>query len=150
MSKSELKNFLDETRLAHLATVSRSGRPRASPIWYVYENGAFYFTTRLGRLKGKHVQQNSRAALRIATDERPYRAACAFGKATVVKENRDEWLERISFRYGEEDGKTWLPSAVKQPDRVVMVLRPERILSWHYGRGDSARQDNGESMATAT
>ncbi len=150
MSKSELKDFLDEPRLVHLATVSRSGRPRASPIWYVYENGAFYFTTRLGRLKGKHVQQNSRAALSIATDERPYRAVCAFGKAAVVKENRDEWLEKISFRYGKEEGKRWLSGAVKQTDRVVMVLRPERILSWHYGRGDSTRQDNGESMATAT
>jgi PPOX class probable F420-dependent enzyme len=150
MSKSELKDFLDETRMAHLATASKSGRPRASPVWYVYENGEFYFTTRLGRLKGKHIQENSRVALSIATDERPYRAVCVFGKATVVEQNRDEWLKRISFRYGKESGERWLSGALKQPDRVVMMLKPDRVLSWHYGRGDSARQDNGESMATAT
>lgn len=150
LSKSELKDFLDEPRLAHLATVSRSGRPRASPIWYVYEDGAFYFTTRRGRLKGKHIQQNSRVALSIATDERPYRAVCAFGRAVIVNENRDGWLEKISSRYGRDEGKTWLAGAIKQPDRVVMMLKPERILSWHYGRGDSSQQDKGESMATAT
>jgi PPOX class probable F420-dependent enzyme len=150
LSKSELNAFLDEPRMAHLATVSRSGRPRVTPIWYAYQNGAFYFTTRLGRVKGKHVQQNSRVALSIATDERPYRAVCAFGKAAILKENRDEWFERISFRYGKDEGREWVAKAIKQPDRVVMVLRPERVLSWDYGRGDSARQDKGESMATPT
>jgi PPOX class probable F420-dependent enzyme len=150
LSKSQLKVFLDEPRIAHLATSSKTGNPRVSPIWYLYENGVFYFTTRLGRVKGKHIQENRKVALSIATDQRPYRAVCAFGKALIVKDNRDEWLERISFRYGKRQGKSWLAGAVKQPDRVVMMLRPERILSWHYGRGDSLRQDKGESMATAT
>jgi nitroimidazol reductase NimA-like FMN-containing flavoprotein (pyridoxamine 5'-phosphate oxidase superfamily) len=116
----------------------------------VYENGVFYFTTRLGRLKGKHIEQNSRVALSIATEERPYRAVYAFGKGAIVKENRHEWLEKISFRYGRDEVKTWLAGAVKQPDRVVIMLKPERVLSWHCGRGDSSRQDSGESVASAT
>ncbi len=65
-------------------------------------------------------------------------------------EDRDGWLERISFRYGKEDGKSWLAQAVKQPDRVVMILKPTSTLSWDYGRGDASRQDKGESMATPT
>lgn len=150
LSKSELKVFLNEPRMAHLATSSKTGNLRVSPIWYLYENGVFYFTTRLGRVKGKHIKENPRVALSIATDVRPYRAVCAFGKAVIVKDNRDEWLERISFRYGKRQVKSWLAGAVKQPDRVVMMLRPKRVLSWHYGHGDSERQENGESMATAT
>ena len=150
LSKSEVKALLDEPRLAHLATSSRNGKVRVSPIWYAYENGIFYFTTRLSRLKGEHIQKNPEVALSVATDERPYRAVCAFGQARVVKVNRDRWLETISFRYGKDEGKSWLASAVKQPDRVVIMLKPERVLSWHYGRGDSSRQDKGESMATAT
>ena len=150
LSKSELKVFLDEPRMAHLATSSTTGNPRVSPIWYVYENGVFYFTTRLGRLKGKHIQENPRVALSIATDDRPYRAVCAFGKVVKVRDNRDEWLEKIYLRYGKRQVKSWLAGAVKQPDRVVLMLRPERVLSWHYGRGDSQRQDRGKSMATST
>jgi PPOX class probable F420-dependent enzyme len=150
LSKSELKSFLDEPRLAHLATSSKNGKPRVNPIWYAYENGVFYFTTRLGRVKGQHVQKNPFVALSIATDDRPYRAVCAFGKATVLKQNRDDWLKRISYRYGEEDGRSWLSSAVKQPDRVVMMLKPDRVLTWDYGRGDASRQEKGESMATPT
>lgn len=150
LSKSELKALLEEPRLAHLATSSKGGETRVTPIWYAYENGIFYFTTRLDRLKGKHILKNPEVALSIATDERPYRAVCAFGQATIVKSNQDKWLETISFRYGKGEAESWLASAVKQPDRVVMMLKPERVLSWHYGRGDSSRQDKGESMATAT
>ena len=106
LSKIKLKTLLDEPRLAHLATSSRNGNTRVTPIWYVYDNGLFYFTTRLGRLKGKQIQKNPAVALSIATDERPYRAVCAFGKAIVIMENREKWLERISFRYGEDEGES--------------------------------------------
>jgi nitroimidazol reductase NimA-like FMN-containing flavoprotein (pyridoxamine 5'-phosphate oxidase superfamily) len=121
-----------------------------SPIWYAYQNGTFYFTTRLGRLKGQHLKRNPAVALSIATDKRPYVAVCAFGKAQVLKENRDDWLKKISFRYGEDDAKEWLAEVVKQPDRVVIMLKPDCVLSWDYGRGDSERQEKGESMATPT
>jgi PPOX class probable F420-dependent enzyme len=136
--------------LAHLATASKKGKPHVNPIWYAYQDGMFYFTTRLGRVKGRHIKSNPSVALSIATDGRPYVAVCAFGNAQVLKENRDDWLKRISFRYGEEEGKEWLAEAVKQPDRVVMVVKPDRVLSWDYGRGDSSRQERGESMATPT
>jgi PPOX class probable F420-dependent enzyme len=150
LSKSELTTLLSEPRMAHLATATTKGRSRVSPIWFVYESGRFYFTTRLGRLKGRHVQQNPWVSLSIATDERPYRAVCAFGKVQIVQENRDKWLERICTKYGWEEGKGWLADAAKQQDRVVFVLKPSRVLSWHYGRGDSERQEKGESMVTPT
>lgn len=136
--------------MAHLATASTKGKPRVNPIWYAYQDRVFYFTTRLGRLKGQHIKHNPVVALSIATDVHPYVAVCAFGKAEVLKQNRDEWLKRISFRYGEKEGKEWLAEAVKQPDRVVVMLKPDRVLSWDYGRDDSSRQEKGESMATQT
>jgi PPOX class probable F420-dependent enzyme len=149
-SKLELEKFLQEPRMAHLATASTKGKPRVNPIWYAYQDGVFYFTTRLGRVKGRQMQSNPSVALSIATDGRPYRAVCAFGKVEVLKENRDIWLERISSRYGKEEERGWLASAVKQPDRVVMILKPDRVLSWDYGRGDSSRQEKGETMETPT
>lgn len=148
LTKSELLAFLSEPRMAHLATSSRNGKPRVNAIWFVFDHGCFYFTTRLGRVKGRHIQRNPQVALSIATDERPYRAVCAFGKAEIVQKERDEWLRRISDRYGEEG--SWLTDAVKQPDRVVFKILPDRVLSWHYGRDDAERQARGESMVTLT
>jgi len=121
-----------------------------SPIWFVYDQGCFYFTSRLGRVKSSHIQHNPNIALSVATDARPYRAVCAFGKVQLVQKDRDRWLERISFRYGEKEGREWLSEAVKQDGRVVFKLQPYRLLSWDYGRDDGERQDRGESMATPT
>ena len=150
LSKSELEAFLDKPRMGHLATSSRNGKPRVTPIWYIYDNGLFYFTTRLGRLKGQQIQRNPAVSLSIATDEHPYIAVCAFGKAEIVKEDRDKWMERLATRYKESDVKGYLARSTPQPDRVVIALKPERVLSWHYGRGDSKRQEEGKSMATET
>ena len=121
-----------------------------NPVWYAYQNGTFYYTTRLGRLKGQYVKRNPAVALSIASETQPYVAVCAFGNAQVLKENRDDWLKKISFRYGEEDAKEWLAEVVKEPDRVVMMLKPDRVLSWDYGSDDWSRQEKGESMATPT
>jgi PPOX class probable F420-dependent enzyme len=150
LSKSELEAFLNKPHIAHLATSSRDGKPRVTPIWYIYENGLFYFTTRLKRLKGQQIQRNSAVSLSIANDDHPYIAVCAFGTAEIVKEGRDKWMERLATRYKEPDVKGYLARSTPQPDRVVIAVRPERVLSWHYGRGDSKRQDVGESMATET
>ena len=148
LTKSQLDTFLNEPRMAHLATASKHGKPRVSPVWYVYENGSFYFTTRLGRVKSNHIRKNPHVALSIASDERPYRAVCVFGTAELIQNDRDKWLERISTRYGEREGREWLSEAVKQKGRVVFKLQPDRIMSWDYGRGDDERQEHGESMAT--
>lgn len=148
LTRPELEAFLKRPLMAHLATSSLAGRPRASPIWYAYQDGCFYFTTRMGRVKGRHLQRNPRVAISIANDERPYRAVSVFGKAELVKQDRDKWLERISTRYGEREGREWLSGAVKQEDRVVFKVQPERIMSWDYGRDDSERQERGESMTT--
>lgn len=95
--------------MAHLATVSKKGKPRVNPIWYAYQNGIFYFTTRLGRLKGQHMKSNPAIALSIATDIGPYVAVCAFGNAQVLKENRDDWLKRSLSVTAKRKGRNgWL------------------------------------------
>ena len=123
--KSELEAFLEKPRLAHLSTANLKGKPRVTPMWFKYEQGTFYFTTRLNRLKAKHYKQNPFMAVSIATEEQPYVAVCAFGKSEIIKENREGWLKRIAYRYGEKEGKAWLESLLKQLDRIVLALRQE-------------------------
>src|SRR6266516_8055480 len=109
LDRDELESFLAERRLAHLATVSRAGRPSIRPIWFLWADGAFWFTTRLDtRRGGREVAGGSEVAISIASDDRPYRAVLARGKPEVWKEDVPGWLERIAVRYGEREGKSWL------------------------------------------
>jgi hypothetical protein len=70
----------------------------------------------------------------------------AYGTPQVWAEDRERWLERIATRYGEAEGRRWLAGALKEPDRVVLRLEPEKVLSWHYGTGDYGRLQKKASL----
>jgi nitroimidazol reductase NimA-like FMN-containing flavoprotein (pyridoxamine 5'-phosphate oxidase superfamily) len=143
----ELRAFLDEVRLCHWATIGVDGRPRVRPIWYLYADRAFWFTTRLeARRTGADVAAGGPVTVSIAGDTRPYRAVIASGVPEVWVADRETWLERIATRYGEADGRRWLAGAGKEPDRVVLRLVPDRVVAWHYGTGDYARMQKGGSL----
>lgn len=142
-----LGRFLEDVRLAHWATVGPDGRPRVRPVWYLYADGTFWFTTRLEtRRTGADITAGSPVAVSIGSEDRPYRAVVVSGTPEVWSEDRDAWLERIATRYGEAEGRRWLAGAVKEPDRVVLRLVPEKVLAWHYGKGDYGRMQKGGSL----
>jgi general stress protein 26 len=147
MEGTELKAFLDEIRLCHWATVDPDGRPGVRPLWYLYDDRAFWFTTRLeSRRTGTDVAAGSSVAVSIASEERPYRAVILHGTPAVWEEDREVWLERIATRYGDAEGRRWLAGALKEPDRVVLRLDPDTMITWNYGRGDYHRMQTGESL----
>ena len=147
LAGSELKAFLEEPRLAHFATTGADGAPRVRPIWFCYAHQAFWFTTRLeARRTGADIAAGSPVAVSIASDDRPFRGVIAYGRPEVWEKDVRTWLERISTRYGEAEGRRWLAGALKEPDRVVLRLLPDKVVAWHYGKGDYRRLQNKESL----
>jgi general stress protein 26 len=147
LAGTELKAFLDEVRLAHWATVGPDGAPRVRPVWWVYDDSSFWFTTRLeSRRTGADIVDGSPVAVSIADDLRPDRAVVAYGTPEVWTDDRERWLERIATRYGEGEGRRWLAGALKEPDRVVLRLAPTKVLAWHYGTGDYGRLQKKASL----
>jgi nitroimidazol reductase NimA-like FMN-containing flavoprotein (pyridoxamine 5'-phosphate oxidase superfamily) len=147
MTTEEIDAFLADQRLAHFSTVDERGRPRVRPLWYLWRDGALWFTTRLEhRHTGRDLESGAPVAVSVASDDRPYRAVIARGRAEVVGKD-EELLFAISSRYGEVAARRWLSSAMKEDDRVVFKVVPETLLAWNYGKGDSThQQDQGISM----
>jgi len=148
LTSAEISELTSQPLLGHIAVI-KDGRPHVTPIWVYYEKGLFYFTTRLGRVKGKAIMKNNAVAISIATNERPYRAIVIEGRAKVVEEHKWELLRKISTKYGREEGERWLQYSRGEQDRVAMAIEPKRVLSWHYGKGDYRKQNEGRSMKTA-
>ncbi len=146
----ELKAFLEEPHLASWATLGPNGAPRVRPVWFLYAERAFWFTTRLrARRTGADVAAGSPVAVSIAGEDRPFRAVLAYGTPEVWTKDRRRWLERIALRYGEAEGRRWLAGALKEPDRVVLRLVPDNVVAWHYGTGDYSRMQMGQSLRVA-
>ena len=90
---------------------------------------------------------------RFATDTTPYKALLVEGKAEIIEKDKWEPLRKIvrkyvSDRFGEKEGEKLLDEWMNEPDRIAFAVRPTRVLSWNYGKGDLKRQDEGISMST--
>jgi PPOX class probable F420-dependent enzyme len=134
MTRDEIDDFLAAPRLCHFATVDPEGHPRVRPLWYLWRGGEFLFTTRLqARHTGRDVGSNPRVAVSVASEDRPYRAVIAHGTVEVI-EKTEELLLAVSTRYGEEDGRRWTAKAMNEPDRVLLRMVPERLMTWDYSR----------------
>ena len=134
MTREEIDAFLAAPRLSHFATVDADGHPHVRPLWYLWKDGEFWFTTRReARNTGRDLASSPSVAVSIASEDKPYRAVIAHGRPEVV-ETTEERLLAVSTRYGEADGLRWTAHVLKEPDRIVMRMRPDVLLSWDYSR----------------
>jgi PPOX class probable F420-dependent enzyme len=134
MTREEIDAFLAQPRLCHFATVDAEGHPRVRPLWFLWKDGEFWFTTRMeARHTGRDLASSPSVAVSVASEDRPYRAVIAQGKPEVV-ERTEELLLAISTRYDGEAGRRWTAHALREPDRVIMRMTPETLLSWDYSR----------------
>ncbi len=88
MSEDEWKAFLvRDARPAVLATVRADGRPHAAPIWIDVEDGAIWFNTGAGTVKGRNLARDGKATLCVQDDRPPFSFVTVSGVA--------EWSEQI-------------------------------------------------------
>jgi nitroimidazol reductase NimA-like FMN-containing flavoprotein (pyridoxamine 5'-phosphate oxidase superfamily) len=133
MTPEEIDAFLQEPRLCAFATVDERNHPRVRPLWYVWRNGEFWFTTRMeARHTGRDLKAHARIAVSVASEDRPYRAVVAHGTPQVLDRDLDMLLA-ISSRYGEAAGRRWSQASMKEPDRVILRMKPDSLISWDYG-----------------
>jgi len=121
---------------AHLATLDPAGFPRVIPIWFFWEEGIFYLSS---GPQSRHVQdfaRDPRAGLCITVEEgqtetgyRPFRQIMVRGYAHVQPDTDASWAGKLIGKYipGEAGVRRAKLEAGKH--HVVIVLRPERILT---------------------
>ena len=133
MTPQAIDAFLQEPRLCAFATVDVEGHPRVRPLWYLWQHGEFWFTTRTEvRHTGRDLRTHPRIAVSVASEDRPYRAVVAHGTPSVLDRDLDMLLA-ISTRYGEDAGRRWSQASMNEADRVLLRMKPDSLVSWDYG-----------------
>ncbi len=133
MTHQELEEFLKAPRLARLAVVKKDGGPHVSPVWYLWEDGHFWFTTTAGRVKGRAIRRDGRVAFTIDEDTPPYRGVIVEGRAVFVPERAEEVTRRLAVRYlGQEAGEAYARELLQSPGRTAFRVRPAKLITWDY------------------
>ena len=134
MTPQELKDHLEGTHLAFLATVRRDGSPQVAPVWYEYKEGKVFITTNDTAAKVHNIRRDPRVSVSIATPGEPYGYVLIQGEAEVTTRNLEAVLTSICIRYkGEEEGRAFAEEMLGYDNGVIIEISPSRVVSWTIG-----------------
>lgn len=136
MTQEQIEAFLREPHHAVVGTNRVDGPPQLSPVWYLYEDGRFYFTTWKGAAKYRNLARDPRISLCIDGGAGDYRSVIVYGVATPVDPSDpllDAMRWRITRRYydTDEDARRYLESEPPL-DTVLFVVTPAKVISQDY------------------
>ena len=132
---AEFNVFLAEPRNAILSVSRGDGRPpHATPVWFVFEDGAFRVSITRTRLKFRLVERRPQISL-VIDDPEHFRAVVVEGTARTSDAD-DELLRLAHQLQGKYRGRqsaqpeAELLRGLRAEQRVVVTLVPDRVMSW--------------------
>ncbi len=132
MTAEEMRAFLARPLVAHLATVRANGSPQVVPMWFLYEDGMMYMSTRTWAAKVRHLRHNPHVAVEIDVMEAPLRnkVVTLEGTAEVLTTGVKEMTTRIYQKYMGADAANG-PTAQQSINtpRVLLKITPKKVWS---------------------
>ena len=123
--------------LMRVSVVRADGSPLVTPIWFMHETGAIYFTPREKSEWFACLRRDPRVALCIDEQPLPYRKVIVEGRAELVHDIgadalwRDQY-RRIAERYVDPAGaEAYVQNTIEQPRGLFRVVLDEaRVTTW--------------------
>ncbi|MEM7097516.1 MAG: pyridoxamine 5'-phosphate oxidase family protein [Pseudomonadota bacterium] len=138
LTQEERNNFLTEPGVLMRIAVNRpSGMPLVTPIWFIYEDDAIYFTPREKSEWFACLRSDPRVALCIDEQPLPYRKVLVEGQAQLIHDigEDDVWRDqyrRIAQRYVDPEGaEAYVQNTIDQPRGLYRVaLSDAKVSTW--------------------
>jgi PPOX class probable F420-dependent enzyme len=126
---SRLKEFLEPTKIAVVATIGKDGVPQLTPNWYVYSDGRIAISTTKQRLKYPNLVRDPRLSVCIMTEPLAEEYVTIRGTAEIT-DDESIWpiTEAIVRRYVPPEGVQARMEQLHREDRVIISMTPERAL----------------------
>jgi PPOX class probable F420-dependent enzyme len=133
------RELLDRSRIAHLATADREGRPHVIPLCYARVGDVIVFVVdekpkRPGKTlkRMRNIAENPSVALVVDVYDEDWRRleyALVHGRAEVVQDpgERGRALEELRVRYPQ-----YRSMALGAPHNAVVRISPTRVHHWRF------------------
>jgi len=128
-----LKDLLDGSTLAVLATHMKNGQTLLSPVWQEFRNGGFSVVILADDVKMRHLKRDPTASVLVAEQEPPYRGIEIRGEAKFSKPvDVLDTVRRLAVRYlGEARGNAYA-DAFEGVELAMIQLEPGNLRAWDY------------------
>ena len=131
LSVEDLGTFLDEPRVAVLATLRVDGTVLLSPVYHEWREGAFNVVIETQNVKARHLRRDPRATILVAESEPPLRGVGVRGSAQFIGDGVTEIARRITARYPGDKEAEADAEALRGAD-VIVRLEPDHIRIWDF------------------
>ncbi len=110
---------------AHLATVSASGAPQVTPVWFDVAGGKVRVNSAKGRVKSRNMREGAKVALSILDPDNSYRYIQIRGTVTRATEaGGDAHIDALAKKYL---GKDSYPFRQAGEVRVIFEITPSGV-----------------------
>lgn len=122
---SDLKDLLQITTLANVATLGPKGEPQVNPVWFGWDGEVIKFSTVKDRQKERNIQQDPRIAVLIVDPSNPYRYIEIRGTVERIEDDPDgSYIDEMAKKYM---GVDEYPYKKEGDERVIVVIRPKSV-----------------------
>lgn len=139
MTDAEVATFLEQRRIASIATNGPSGHPHVVAMWFGIIDGVLYFETKAKSQKAVNLRRDSRITVSIEAGDTydELRGVSIEGTAALIEDTTlDEYwaaginiFERYQGPYSEEM-RPFVEMMMNK--RAVVRVDPQRIRSWDH------------------
>lgn len=120
-------DILQKKSFAHIATVSRNGKPQVTPVWVDYDGKHVLVNSAKGRKKDRNLRENPCVALSIQDPDNAYRYLGIQGVVDeITEEGAEAHIHKLSRKYNGRD----YPLRAGET-RVIYKIRPTNV--WTMG-----------------
>jgi hypothetical protein len=135
LNEKDLKDLLSQPLIAKIATASRKGDLRITPIWFGDEVGSILMNTFEDSGLVKNLRRNPKCSLMVDSPEWPYIGVHYWGSATV--EGPEDDVEGIAklfapYRGGLDEAREYAKTLMSWGTRVYVRFRAQRSTTWDF------------------
>ena len=127
----DLGGFLDEPRVAVMATLRTDGSVQLSPVWHEWRDGGFNVWIGTDDVKARHLRRDPRLTLLVAGSEPPLKGVELRGEARFIEHEVTDTAVRIAAKYVGREEATRYAGTLAGED-VVVRLEPGKLRVWDF------------------
>jgi PPOX class probable F420-dependent enzyme len=140
LSDEDVRQLLDEERVAVVSSLGPRGWPHAMPMWFVTREGEVWVWTYAKSQKVRNLERDPRATVLVETG-REYAELRGLMVEAEAELHRDfetvfGFAEELTVRYAEGissvEGDAKAALEAQAPKRVAIQFRPLRTATWDH------------------
>ena len=135
LKDKDLKDLLARPLLAKIASASRTGDIRITPIWFGDEGGSIVMNAFENSGLVRNLRRNPKCSLLVDSPDFPYIGVHYWGTATV--EGPEDDVEGIAklfapYRGGLDEAREYAKVLISWGTRVFVRFTPQRKTTWDF------------------